>query len=359
MKISIVTIYDDNNYGNRLQNYALSKVLTEMNHEVNTIKNSCEPLKKISILKWVYRKLYSKARKREHRRRKFTDFTDIYIPTTFENYCTSDLKRLNEIETDCIIIGSDQIWNYNFRGSSFGAFEFGDFAKPKKVISYAASIGVSNIKDEFLPIFAKGMLKLTNISVREQKAKEILAEVTDKNIDVVLDPTMLVSAKDWHSIAKKPSFISNKKYILTYFLGEVDQELANYLKKKINETGYELIMINNDITNMAYSTGPSEFLYLFENAEYIYTDSFHACVFSILFKKEFFVFERNSKGMATMNSRIDTLLNMFDLSDRSIKDLSMLGNHTRIAYDGVECILNAKIENSLNYLSNAISDCTK
>ena len=177
-----------------------------------------------------------------------------------------------------------------------------------------ASFGIEKIPEDLEEKAKEGLEGLKNISVREEKAKEIVEKLTSrKDVEVLVDPTMMLNEEEWIKVAKKPKMLKSKKYILNYFLGELSAERKQSIEKLAKENDCEVINIL-DKESLFYTCGPSEFVYLEKNAFFICTDSFHSCVFAILFQKPFMVFER--KGSSNMNSRIETILRKFFLEDR-------------------------------------------
>ena len=157
---------------------------------------------------------------------------------------------------------------------------------------------------------------LNNISVREDRGKEIIQELTGRtDVEVLVDPTMLLNADEWDKVAKKPRELKNDKYILNYFLGELSEERNNEINRIAKENNCEVINIL-DKQSPFYQTGPSEFLYLEKNAFLICTDSFHSSVFAILYNRPFIIFDREDKEVK-MNSRIETLISKFKLVNRN------------------------------------------
>ena len=151
--------------------------------------------------------------------------------------------------------------------------------------------------------------------MREDAGKQIFEELTDrKDVQVLVDPTMLLPSEEWDKVSKKPKQLKTNKYILNYFLGNISEERNNEINRIAKENNCEIINIL-DSKSPFYQTGPSEFLYLEKNAFLICTDSFHSCVFAILFNRPFIVFDRED-SMEKMNSRLETLLNRFKLEDR-------------------------------------------
>ncbi len=125
---------------------------------------------------------------------------------------------------------------------------------------------------------------------------------------------MMLNAEEWDKVVLRPKQLKTDKYILNYFLGNLSQERKQEIERVAKENNCEIINIL-DIDSGFFSTGPSEFLYLVKNAFLVCTDSFHSCVFSILFNRPFLVFDRED-NVVSMNSRIDTLLNKFLLESR-------------------------------------------
>lgn len=340
MKIAINTIVDYNNYGNRLQNYALQEVLQKYGYEVETIKNFANPEKTRSerILNSLtdgsaLNKLKKRIQKKEsqnadaisdrERLERFKCFTTDYINET-KVQINEKTTNFSFFETfDAFVIGSDQVWNYEF--SRFSFLDFIPYAKlDQKVISYAASFGISTIPKKYENMYVNGLKKLSAISVRESAGADIVKRLIGEEVDIVLDPTMLLDTSEWIKLAKRSDFVlEGNKYLLTYFLGTPKKEYSDYIERYAKFHNLEILRLGDMNDKLCWSAGPLEFLKLFQDAEAIFTDSFHACVFSILFEKYFEVFSRETDNRS-MNSRIDTLLSTLNLEDRwfnsSIKD---------------------------------------
>ena len=312
-KIAILTINDDTNYGNRLQNYAVQKTLQKLNFSVETINNQ-KNIVGINIIKKKIKNIIKKLLnfKRFRRYNAFIKFnknikySKIYIDS---NHVPKDLKK----KYDFFITGSDQVWNPSI--GRLSDIDLLNFADNNQKISFSASFGISNIPESLKSRVKNNIETFKAISVREDAGKEIIAELTDrKDTEVLIDPTMMLDAKEWDNITKKPKMLKCKKYILKYFLGNLSETRKKEIERFAEENDCEIIDIL-DQNSPFYRTGPSEFLYLEKNAFLICTDSFHSCVFAILYNRPFIVFEREDKE-EKMNSRIDTLLTKFNLSDR-------------------------------------------
>lgn len=300
-KVGIITLNGNTNFGNRLQNYALQTVIKKNNCSVDTIW-FCnykiyfkEKLKKI-VFYFINKRQYN-----------FIYFSRKYIKTKY--YFSNKISN----KYDKFVVGSDQVWNYNYLSFNFDYLL--SFSPKEKNIAYSASFGVDNIVTNYKNIFIKGLNNIKYISVREDRGKKIVEELTGrKDIEVLIDPTMLLTKNEWEKVSKKPKMLKNKKYILNYFLGELSSERKKEIEKIAKENNCEIINIL-DKESPFYICGPSEFLYLEKNAFLICTDSFHSSVFAILFNRPFVVFDREDKE-ESMNSRIDTLLNKFELNNR-------------------------------------------
>jgi len=302
MKVAIITITNGANYGNRLQNYATQYFIEKnFNCHCETLHNNS------STIIYSLRKKLKKERKTK-RDRNFQKFNEQYI--NFSHHTITNWSREKKYKNyDLFICGSDQIWNSSFKENDKA--NFGYFIKSKPVISFSASFGIDNIIKEKEKNYKKYLKHLTAISVREEKGKEIIKNVTGLTSEVLLDPTMLLQQEEWEKISHKPKNFPRKKYILTYFLGTISKERKIKIEIFAKQNNYEIVSLM-DKNNEYYELGPSEFLYLEEHAELILTDSFHSAVFAILFSTPFLVFEREDK-MKNMNSRIETLLTKFHL----------------------------------------------
>lgn len=350
-KIAILTINDDNNYGNRLQNYAVQENFKKIGVKVETIHNKENEIgikvliKKIkSLIKTVLPFKKFGRIKCFNKFNKNIKFSKYYID---KNHIPNNISN----EYDAFFVGSDQVWNYNFKRMS--DIDFLTFADNHKKNSFSASFGISDIPVTLKEYYKENLNSFNNISVREERGKVIIQELTGrKDVEVLVDPTMLLTAEEWDKVSKKPKQLKGKKYILNYFLGNLSEERKKQIEKIAKENDCDIINIL-DKNSPFYQTGPSEFLYLEKKAFLICTDSFHACVFAILYNKPFIVFDREDSN-ASMNSRIETLLKKFNLGNRKYsgkleeKDLKC---DYREAYE----ILEKEKEKAQNFIVKALN----
>lgn len=335
-KIGIITIIDNNNYGNRLQNYAVQETLKKFNqYEIETIKNEPRLNKKVSkfkyFLKWI-KSILAKLKNMTNsslRKEKFLEFNRENIKFSKKRF--NVFKKYKDYEY--FIVGSDQVWNPFF--GRLRDFELLNFDTTAKKISFSASFGISKLPEEYIEETKKCLSDFKSISVREDDGEKIIKNMgIEKQVEVLVDPTMMLTTKEWDKVAKKPIQLKSKRYILNYFLGELSEERKKEINRIATENECEVINIL-DKSSPFYQTGPSEFLYLEKNAFLICTDSFHSCVFAILYNVPFLVFDREDK-YEKMNSRIDTLLNKFKLENRKYRSnitKELLETNYQEAYD--------------------------
>lgn len=362
MKIGLVTITELDNFGNRLQNYALQSVLLELGHTVETIPNLIvykkrkNPLYKLlsalyGTFKWFVMKNRNVISSLEKQAR-FEKFDSEYIcfspKQSTIDYIPEDLDKAYDV----FIAGSDQIWNSNFTFNF--EFNFLRFAQENKRISYAASFGADSVKAEYVDKFSQYLSEMAYISVRETTGKKIVENLTDKTATVVLDPTMLIEASKWSEMERKPKWVTSEKFILTYYLGDTQGRKAIFEKlynEKEEYKSYQVIDIFDSNTPKQYATTPDEFLWLVHNAVLMITDSFHGTVFSVLFGTPFCSSPRIDCG-ASMQSRLDSLFEILDIKNNGlITDVK----EQKSVYSRLEEYRDI----SMAYLKNALSNAEK
>lgn len=346
MKAGIITLLG-NNYGGILQTYALKKVLEKEKIQVYNINYYLpKTIELKNIIKYV---VYF------YRNTKFKRFKKTKINLT-QKVRDINSDFLNNYKCDIYIAGSDQIWNQQIPMKYRKNFYL-DFVKNnEKKIAYAASTGRDYVNEDEKKIIGKFLDDFDYISMREKTGVKIYQQLTCKKIENVLDPTLLLKKDEWNEIVNNHEINSN--YICVYTLG-AGKELTNYIEKISERLNVKIIDISykrnykNEIKNIN-DAGPEEFLGLIKNSEYVITNSFHGMVFSIIYKKNFWVFKRGN-----MNSRIFDLLKILNLTDRII-DIEKMQNIEKfnfkkvIKYEEVDRILEIEREKSLNFLKKAL-----
>lgn len=339
--IGIVTITDMNNYGNRLQNYAINNELLRIGMNPKNYVH-CKSDTKLKMF------VYTAMHKGVNAAKRYIIFN--HFDKNVKNNYVYKQEMKKESKYNYFICGSDQIWNPEYAGKPF---YFAVFAPPEKRIAYAASFGVSEIPEHKKEIYTKYLNEMKAISVREEDGAKIVKELTGRDATVLVDPTLMLDKEEWLKIAKKPKFDVSKKYVLTYFLGEVSGRRKEYIDYVCKQNNLELINLDAKNPNTFwYKTGPAEFLWLIDNASVMLTDSFHGSVFSVLMDTPFLVFDRED-NIGEMSSRIDTLLNTLKLQDRRFNNQS--GEEIfKKEYAHIPDILKTEREKAIHFLKNAM-----
>ena len=339
MKIGLVTIFAKNpNYGNKLQNYAGVRILTDMGFETETLVE--EPQRdnlKIHIKRIINMLSGCRLSGAQHQLEKQDSFYQFDKKYLHPSYRLLKGKSLDKY--DYFAVGSDQVWNPTwYMGMKKDAFWL-TFARPEQKICMAPSIGLDELPDEWKGYFKEQLMTFPHLSVREESGARIIKELTGRDAEVVIDPTLMLDAADWRMIEKRSKARKNgKPYILKYFLGDQDADNANRIQNIADKNSFEVFELLDTANKDVFSAGPSEFIDLIDNAKLVCTDSFHACVFSILFDKPFLVFNRKGK-YENLGSRITGLLKMLGLEDRlpgAVADDRVFEHDYREAYKRLE-----------------------
>lgn len=350
-KLGIVTDFGYVNFGNKLQNYALNKICRDF--EYIPVNLTSLPNYKNQAIKFFFR-FYSSIRGKLHRPTKASKRYNLIKSTSQKyegksllySYTKTDKKKLNRFQK--IIFGSDQIWNLNYHHDrKFVLGNFGILNEGFKKISYAASIGTSEIADRDKPLFYQSLKSFYKISCREESGTKCIKDLGFSCV-TTLDPTLLLDIKDWDdAIAKYSSReIKNNHYVVLYFLknATAKSEILNKYKKE-NIQVIDLM----DETSPFYISNQFGFINLIKNAQHVYTDSFHACVFSIIYGKSFSVYPRtDNPDDDPMFPRIENLFDMFGIKI----DLSEKNTFSKLDF-----LHREKFENLKNFSYSYLKDC--
>ncbi len=366
-KIDIITFQCAYNYGAILQAFALQKKLMELGNEVKIINYRNPFLEKgyrvinlntkniKALMKSILSNIYFFKTKYK-RYKNFKNFINKNFNLTMEYKGEEELKK-DPPKADIYVTGSDQVWNSQITKGLQDSYTLNFGEEDVKRISYAASIGNSTIDSKEKKDYKDKISKLDYISVREEEGKKILEEFIEKPIEVVLDPTLLLTKEDWDSEIKGMK-TEKEKYILAYVVDPDDEyiKIVNYLSEK---TGLKVIHFsrkNKGIDNIlrnAHTEGPLGFINLIKNAEYVVATSFHATVFSIIFNKKFFVIPHKITG-----SRVYNLLNKLEIENRAVKDLEefkKIDYNKEINYEKTKKLLETERKKSLDWIEKAIN----
>lgn len=375
-RIGIITILKVNNYGAELQAFATQKILQMMGYDAEIIdylfyKNPqhkrtrlSAPTAKMSLSKHLKERLFPivanwKSRKfRNAQSKRDEKFEQFHRDNTKQSECYRILDELKaaKLDYDVIMSGSDQVWNPGIY-SSLDPYLLRFGTKEMKRIAYASSFGVSDVPDDVVEYYRESLSDYSAIGVREDKAVDLVKRLSGKDARLVLDPTLLLNREQWMQVAK-PVQLPCKKYILIYELANVPyiKQLALHISK---ETGLPIVRIcknasvedlEPEITNII-DAGPAEFLSLFDQAEYVVTNSFHGTAFSINFGRNFYTVIPNGKDN---NSRQRSILKLMGCEERLVMEGSSFPRIIPVDTDKIGSRLDAERINSLNFLKMAI-----
>lgn len=295
MRIGIVTIYDSFlNCGAFLQAYALKKVLQNEGHTVyhivrekkerfyySTVKNYIDLqfsedvklnlTRRIKILLRIFRYIFNCSRKHFVFSKEFKTMTPITV------------KQANKMELDCIIFGSDEIWN--IKNTDLGdEFYFGKQLFCKNKIAYAPSVGNSDYEDLKNAIYpAECLSQFKKIYVRDVHSADVIERLIGVRPDIVCDPTILSST----AVLQQKEFKIKEPYILVYSYG-LDKKTIGYLKRFASEKKLELVSVTmkHGFADKNLTISPLMFGNIIKNAEYVLTTTLHGTIFTLLNKKK-------------------------------------------------------------------------
>lgn len=336
------------NYGNRLQNYALQEYLKKLGYKAYTIPYHMD---RKTLIKEAIKLLLIHMSEYFRNRWVWENFNRKYINGTLVKHSDTYINQ----KCDYFIAGSDQIWNPLFWINT--EREFLTSYDEEKRIAYAASIGIDQLPEDCLDRYRRYFNGIPFISVRENRAAEIIYTLTGKKVPVVIDPTMLLTREEWVTRLRPCKQKAPKRYVLKYILGTKKEEYESYIDESAAKEGLEVVDLLDENGFGKRSIGPLEFVSYIANSERTYVDSFHGAVFSILFMRPFVVFERPyEEGAGLMTSRLNTLLSTFGLKGRMVKDLVQLKRMDHNCdFSMVEDILTVKRKEALDFLSKALT----
>lgn len=379
-KIGLLAVHN-HNYGSILQTYALQRFLEDKEYsteillykKTNYVKQAMRlfniPLLKATV-KMKYKSVYAKAFQKEtfekvlcSRERAFADFINENVK--FSKVYKGRQNLINGTKNyDAFVLGSDQVWNPMNLGGDYFTMTF--IPDNKKKITYAPSFGVSVIPEYQRKKTAQYLKRIDCISVRELSGQKIVKQLTGRTAQVVVDPTMLVDKSRWDEL--RGDRIVKEPYIMCYFIS-TNPNHRIFAKRLAKKTGLKIVTIPHvdefvkadvnfgDI--VPSGVGPAQFINLISNAEYVCTDSFHATVFSVLYERKFFTFNRFAQQTsASTNSRLTSILKILGLESRMTDSKRKITNEDLKEIDFTDSIkkLNSMRKKSEEYLINSLEE---
>lgn len=347
------------NYGSFLQAYALKTTLESFGHQCEFIdiepgpqlpglERNLKYLVEMAIKRYFnWNAIVSSLGRMKYQKLYYERFDKEYLPEL-------GIHKHSFKEYDLVVIGSDEVFNFNQHGSyGFTTQLYGDVKNAKKVVSYAGSFGTTTIDvvDTFgvRDKLAKTMGRMAAISVRDDNSFNVVKSLLGKEPSYNIDPVLMF---DYQNYAKEPK---EKDYIVVYSYPNriKGKEEIEAIKRFAKEKGKKLISICFyfpwcDETVIPH---PFEVLGYMKNADYVITDTFHGCVMSIKFNKKFVALVRDSN-----RQKMSSLLNQFGLGDRMCKEFEDLPKRIEktIDYNTVNEQIKKEAEKSIKYLQSCL-----
>lgn len=345
MKAGILTFHEADSYGAVLQAYALQQMLFKLGADSEFVQIQmpqaavqAQPVTGAAAI--FARRMQAESKKRETL---FSAFRQTYMCISDTYAPTDDIDR----DYDCFIAGSDQIWNFRIPGAD--ARYFLPFAKPEKRYSYAASFGADALPEKAKAWAAGQLSQFEAISVREESGCRIVKELTGREAQVCLDPTLLPDRADWEALTHQDVAAP---YMLLFLL-KYDGNLVAKATEEAEKRGLQLRTITAafmpQLGMSAWNTtGVTDWLSAIRNAQCVFTNSFHGMVFSMIFGRCFHA-ERLTGELSNRNGRLEELLSFLELSD-ALEDIA------EPDYERVWKLLEPRRTASVDYLRRIINN---
>ena len=329
-KIALVTCYFQPNYGSQLQAFATQKFFDGIHVPNETIM--IDGLKG-EINKAKYKYFLSKIFDANTIKDKWATVKKVIAKKSNHTYASHLMERYNMFDTFAqhefhlskrygsftelgkaandyrmFVVGSDQLWLPSNIAANYYTLNFVPREVPKMAL--ATSFGISQLPSAQAKLAKEFLPRIDYCSVREISGQKLIKNLIGKDVPMVCDPTILFTAEEWGEGISKERFIK-EKYLLCYFLGNNPIQ-REFVKKVKALTGYKIVQLQhcdefiasdeNFPDEAPYNVGPKEFIRLIRDAEYVFTDSFHCTVFSMLHAKKFFTFRRyNNDSIVSTN----------------------------------------------------------
>ena len=353
-KIGIITLYGNQNYGNRLQNLAVQEILEERGFRAESI-----------VL--IYRRY--KWRQRTFALRKFVQgillgdlqasrifhflaFDRKYIRIRYLLKTEEQIPVNSLSEYDYFVTGSDQVWNPCTKVvARNSAFFFLRFAEDARKVCISPSIGVDAIPEEYAERMRQWLSGFRHLSCREKQGAREISRITGRECEWLIDPTLYLTGERWRKLFSWKAS-DRDPYVFLAFLDGISKELDRHIEEYADACGYTIIN-PLDPGNRFYGVDPAKFVELISNAHIVFTDSFHVTAFSINFHVPFYVFDRNR--VQNMSSRIESICETFCLKERYLHQQKPFEIQESCSFDAANRQLEIERRQFSDYLDKCFS----
>ena len=351
MRIGILTHHYINNFGAFLQAYSLQEAIKEIYPKADVYIINCVNIKHFVINTGGWFRFYKKKENIA------CWVNKIKLPWTFAKERKKHMsltsicynaKGIEKFNMDYIVIGSDEVWNYSeTKGNA--KVKFGIGLNKEKLIAYAPSVGETKGVD--IPEYViNGIKKFKAVSARDYLTEELVEKIRNEEISRVVDPTFLVKIPD------ETVEGINRPYILFYYCDGLKEEekkkIFAYAKKK-NMDIYGAGECDKKYSKITVNLTPFQWVWMFRNAEYIITGTFHGTVFSMLNHRQFACYLTNQSRI----EKVGSLLRDFGLNEKQTNGTAeelIRQIEKKIDYDDIEKKINVSREKSIKFLADNI-----
>ena len=366
MKAGLVTFYHIHHYGALLQAAATLRAVKALGWDCEIVdyyvnQDNClfhPPSSPGRAAADAHTALHYPALRQ--RQQRFDSFARRNLQLTPRRFLSLDELRCAGPSYDLLISGSDQIWNPSiFPDKHFDPVFFGAFSDCRK-IAYAPSFGIPHVPEGMEGELRDYLAAFSHLSVREEQGREIVRQITGRPATVALDPTLLLTAGDWSAAAAPEAGIPSQ-YILCYCVSKPGA-LTPYIQRLSEKTGLPVVQLCGarrpacPKAKLVLDAGPAEFLWLFQHAAYVCTNSFHGTVFSVQFQRPFFSAVAPAELAEPERSRTFSLLRRLGLEDRIVGKGDTAALDADIDWQAAEKRLDAARRDSLAYLKAALDN---
>lgn len=352
MKIGILTHHFIANFGAFLQAYALQEAIRRERPDAEVYIINYIHLKHFIINTGGWFRFYAGCETMSEWIQK------IQLPGTFyaARHKHMNLTRrcydadgVNRLGLDVIVVGSDEVWNFRDTKSD-AEIKFGRGLNCKRLVSYAPSVGNSTPDGEIPEYVTEGIRSFKAISVRDSLGQQLVKHITGKTPLKVLDPTFLID------FPTEEVRLPNKEYILFYYAENLPTHIKNQIFGYAKEHGlavYGAGECDKRYSAVTVNLTPFQWVWMFRNARFVITGTFHGVAFSIENARQFKVFLTQKNRIRKVNDLLETLgIENRNIDDSFVFDLEL--QETEIDYKVVNERLRQKRKESLDFLRNEI-----
>lgn len=354
MKIGILTFQKTTNYGALLQAMAMNKAFLRLDVEVELIDYECEQIRKrelpkslrgISITRIPIEVICNILC--AIKLIKFEKFKKKNCSISSGKYTRKTIQQTNNIY-DVFVSGSDMIWELDVTGKDTTFYL--DFVDDnRKKFSCSTSFGYDSIPDDYIDTTKSLLADYRLISVRELEGVNIIRTLLGIDVSMTVDPTLLLSDYEWRKYEKP--YKGLEKYVLVYF-DDPNSILMKSALEYAKRNDCKVLFVSNTLRGISgvkiiRTAGIEQFLWLIDNAECVFTASYHGVLFSVIFNRPFYFFNRAHNG------RIQTIVKQLELEKRNI---DYIDNNESIDWSNVNSKLEELKDKTIDYMKNIVEN---